>query len=257
MPQIKIILNGRPLTVTLDEPLSTLEVLREKLGITSLKCGCAPQAICGCCTILINGKATKACTRPFAKLNNATIVTLEGLDAHQRQVLSRAFVTKGGLQCGFCTPGIAMRAVELLDKTPHPTDEQIKKALATHLCRCTGYTKIIASIREASRHWNSRLTPGPAGSVGRDSSTGNLCFESASVALRPRNQDSLPSLTDDSTVGARASRYRGQDQVLGQKPFVDDLKVPEMVHGALRLTDHARAKVISIDTAPALAIEGV
>lgn len=209
------------------EELTLLDVLRDFLGITSPKNGCAPQAQCGCCTVLLDGKATLSCAIKPAKAAGKEITTLEGLDEEHRQQIADSFVRCGGVQCGFCIPGMAMRGVGLCDKNPEPSRDEITTALKPHLCRCTGYTQIVDSIEQYARL---------------------------------RRGDSLPEPSEfdrSGRVGSDLPRYTGHDAVLGDRKFVDDMVVPDMLYGALRLTDHPRAKVLSIDPSRALELEGV
>ncbi|MFV2072759.1 MAG: (2Fe-2S)-binding protein, partial [Thermoanaerobaculales bacterium] len=132
-------LNGRPTTVEFDDGMHLLEVLREKCGITSAKDGCAPEGVCGCCTILLDGRPSLACQTDPEKVEGREVVTLEGLPERQRQVLADSFVREGAVQCGYCTPGIAMRAAHLLNRGLTADRTRVTRALAGHLCRCTGY----------------------------------------------------------------------------------------------------------------------
>lgn len=225
MPQvITFTLNGRPVSVETDGPLTVLQALRDRLGLTSPKDGCAPQGQCGCCTVLINGKATMSCMRDVKQLEGADVVTLEGFVDHKRDVLARSFVEVAGLQCGFCIPGIAVKAAELLDKKERPTRDEIKTALTPHLCRCTGYVKILDAVETAARHWRS---------------------------------DTLPEVPDTVAVGSSAARYDGLATVLGERPYVDDLRVPGMLHGAVHLSAHPRAVVRAVDVTAATTHPGV
>lgn len=210
-----------------DEDLTLLDVLRDHLGITSPKNGCAPQAQCGCCTILLDDKPVLSCALKPAKAEGKSITTLEGLDDEHRQQIADSFVRCGGVQCGFCIPGMAMRGVGLCDKNPNPSREEIVTALKPHLCRCTGYAQIVDSIEQYAKL---------------------------------RQGESLPELSEfdrSGKVGSDLPRYTGHDAVLGDRKFVDDMVVPDMLFGAVRLTDHPRAKVLSIDPTRALEVPGV
>jgi selenium-dependent xanthine dehydrogenase len=210
-----------------DDDLTLLDVLRDFLDITSPKNGCAPQAQCGCCTVLIDGKPTLSCAIKPAKAAGKEITTLEGLDDEHRQQIADSFVRCGGVQCGFCIPGMAMRGVGLCDKNPNPSREEIATALKPHLCRCTGYAQIVDSIDQYAK-------------------------------LRRGEELPPPSEADRSgRIGTDLPRYTGHDAVLGDRKFIDDMVVPDMLYGALRLTDHPRAKVLSIDPTRALALDGV
>ena len=151
MPEVSFTLNGRHRTVTYEQGMHFLEVLREILGVTSPKDGCAPQGYCGCCAILIDGRPALACLRKPEHVAGKTVTTLEGIPEAQRAVLSRAFVQEGAIQCGFCIPGIVVTTAALLAHNPNPTDDEIRQALAGHLCRCGAHTRILRAVRRAAR----------------------------------------------------------------------------------------------------------
>nr|HMR07090.1 2Fe-2S iron-sulfur cluster-binding protein [Polyangiaceae bacterium] len=146
MARIEFTLNGTQQRVETAPGESLLDVLRERCGTHSPKDGCKPQGQCGCCLALIDGKPKVSCATSAEKCAGKSVVTLEGLSAQDREITAKAFVAAAGLQCGFCIPGIALRAKHLLDENPNPTREAIAKALDVHLCRCTGYVKIIDAI---------------------------------------------------------------------------------------------------------------
>ena len=152
--------NGREVTVPVTPGESLLAVLRERLGLVSVKDGCAPQGQCGCCTVLIDGDARVACVTPAARIEGRSVVTLEGIDAGRVGALAERFVATGGSQCGFCTPGILVRALGAIDK--HKTSRvDLDRALAAHVCRCTGYQSIYEALDASSS--SSPPSPSPAG----------------------------------------------------------------------------------------------
>ncbi|ACY16645.1 selenium-dependent xanthine dehydrogenase [Haliangium ochraceum] len=224
MPALSFTLNGRAIEVESRAGASLLETLRERCGITSTKNGCEPQGQCGCCLAVVDGKALVTCAMPAEKAAGKAVVTLEGLAADERERTARAFVAAAGLQCGFCIPGFALRANHLLDKNPEPSRAEIAKAIDVHLCRCTGYTKIIDAVE---------------------------------LLARSRREGVQPEMQDDGGVGSRLSRFTGQEMTLGDRDYVADLRRPNMLHGAVRLSEHARAKVLRIDTSAARAVPGV
>ncbi len=129
-----------------------LEVLRDKLGLTGTKRGCA-VGTCGVCTVIIDGKAMLACLLLAVECQGRSITTIEGISsADELHPVQQAFVDQGAIQCGFCTPGIVMTSKALLDKTPRPDDEQIREALAGTFCRCTGHIKIMEAVKTASQY---------------------------------------------------------------------------------------------------------
>ena len=133
---------------------SLLDVLRNKLGLTGTK-ECCNEGDCGACTVIMGGRAVNSCLVLAVEAEGEEILTVEGLAEGARlHPLQEAFVKYGGFQCGFCTPGMLMSAKALLDENPDPTDEEIREAVSGNLCRCTGYVKIIESIREASKSMN-------------------------------------------------------------------------------------------------------
>jgi aerobic-type carbon monoxide dehydrogenase small subunit (CoxS/CutS family) len=142
--RMRFALNGRPRRVDAHPMKRLLDVLREDCGLTGTKEGCG-EGECGACTVLVNGMPVNSCLIPLAHVRGAGVTTIEGLGG--RHPLQRAFVELGGAQCGICTPGMIMAAVAL---GPRPSLEQIRTGLAGNLCRCTGYTAIYRSVRQAS-----------------------------------------------------------------------------------------------------------
>jgi xanthine dehydrogenase small subunit len=145
--RVSFICNDVPVDVEVAADESLLSVLRERLGILSPKDGCAPQGQCGCCTVLVDGGARVACVTPAVRVAGRVITTLEGLEPERRDQLAASFVASGGSQCGFCTPGIVMRAAALLTNGP-PARPALDRALAAHLCRCTGWQTIYEAIED-------------------------------------------------------------------------------------------------------------
>ena len=140
--------NGK--TVTVEQNQKLLRLLRDTLGLTSVKDGCSEGA-CGTCTVLIDGKPTKACIPQTDKLEGKTILTVEGLSDFEREVYTYAFGHAGAVQCGFCIPGMVISAKALLDKNQNPTREEAAFAIRNNICRCTGYVKIIDAILQIGR----------------------------------------------------------------------------------------------------------
>ena len=245
MHEITFELNGHTITVSYEDGMHFLEVLRECCGITSAKDGCAPQGVCGCCTILLNGKPSLACQLDPAKADGSEVVTLEGLPERQRQLLAGAFVREGAVQCGFCTPGIAMRAAHLINKGLTGDRSRVERGLAGHLCRCTGYNRIVDAIQTAGETWQEGTEVGD-GPPRRPHHFGeDYGLKRSSVV--PQGDG----------VGSSSDRYRGRDQTLGAKDFVADMTQEGMLHGALVLSDHPRARVLRIDASVASQLPGV
>jgi xanthine dehydrogenase molybdenum-binding subunit len=217
-------LNGKPVAVDPRADESLLETLRDRCGIRSTKDGCSPQGQCGCCLALVGGRAVTTCAMPASKAAGQEILTLEGLSEAEREEMTNAFVAAAGLQCGFCIPGIMVRTKHLLDKSPDPSRDEIAKAIDVHLCRCTGYVKIIEAVE---------------------------------LLARARRGEAVPKPQYEGGVGKRVARYRGADLALGERPYVADLRREGMLFGALALSAHPRARVRRIDTSRAAAHPGV
>lgn len=152
-------LNGQPVRVDARPKRSALDVLREGLGVRSLKPGCSPQGICGCCATLIDDKVRLTCTLPARSLEGKQVTTLDGLSEGERELLARAFAESGALRCGYCAPGIAMQTHALLTRLPEPSDEDIGKALNGHLCRCAGWSSLFDAVRGAAALKKAENTP--------------------------------------------------------------------------------------------------
>ena len=213
--------NGTEVQVGVEHP-HLLSALREELNITSPKDGCSPSGQCGCCTVLIDGRAIVSCQQSVADVEGREVVTLEGLAPEVRDRFADAFAACGGLQCGFCIPGIVMRAHhQIAKKGAALTREAMAPHLGAHLCRCTGYVKILDAIEAIAQ-----------------------------------NQP-VPAPTLAATVGGRGAKYEAAELTLGDRGYVDDIRIPGMLHAALHLTDHARATIHSIDTASAMNAPGV
>ena len=214
------VLNGRTAETGSGHP-HLLAALRDELGITSPKDGCSPSGQCGCCTVLVDGKARVACQTSMQKVEGTSVTTLEGLEQAERDRFSDTFAAHGALQCGFCTPGIVMRAKALIDKKGDAlARDEAARHLGGHLCRCTGYVKILDAVEA--------LAAGEA-----------------------------PTPVDVGGVGTSGTKYQAGLLSLGDRPFIDDMAPEGLLHAALRLADHARADVVRIDKSAAEAVDGV
>lgn len=147
---ISFVLNGDLMELEVEPHWTLLYLLRERLELTGTKSGCE-SGECGACTVLVNGKAINSCIFPVMEIQGTTVTTIEGLakPAGELHPLQRAFIEHGGVQCGYCTPGMIMAAKGLLDENPNPTEDEIRHALAGNICRCTGYAQIIEAIKAA------------------------------------------------------------------------------------------------------------
>ncbi|MFM7820584.1 MAG: molybdopterin cofactor-binding domain-containing protein [Actinomycetota bacterium] len=212
--------NGQPVSVSADHP-HLLAALREELNITSAKDGCSPSGQCGCCTVLIDGKAIVSCQQSLAKVAGSEVTTLEGVGQAERESFANAFAACGGLQCGFCIPGIVVRAKAQIDKKGAALKrEDMARHLGAHLCRCTGYVKILDAIETVAKGENKTVI-----------TTGGL--------------------------GTRMVKKEAELLALGDRDYIDDLRPASMLHAALVFTKHARAKILTIDTSQALLEPGV
>ena len=147
---VELSLNGAARGFDVAADASLLELLRDHAGITSPKDGCSPQGQCGACLVLVDGHPKTACAVPARTAAGKRVLTLEGVPEAERHVYGEAFARTAGVQCGFCIPGIALRMKSVLDANPDPTDEEIRKKLDPHLCRCNGYAKILRAVRRAT-----------------------------------------------------------------------------------------------------------
>jgi aerobic carbon-monoxide dehydrogenase small subunit len=149
--KITLTVNGELEQVDVPSNLTLLGLLREKLALTGTKNGCSAGE-CGACTVLMNGEPVNSCMVLAVECHGAEIITVEGLAQDGRlDPVQQALIDTGGVQCGFCTPGVLITARALLDRNPHPSEEEICEALVGNLCRCTGYVRIIQGVQEAAR----------------------------------------------------------------------------------------------------------
>jgi carbon-monoxide dehydrogenase small subunit len=147
--RITLTINGETELVDVPSNLTLLQMLREKLALTGTKNGCAAGE-CGACTVMLNGEPVNSCMVLAVECDGASIVTVEGLaDDGRLDPVQAAIIEQGGVQCGFCTPGILISARALLNRNPHPGDAEIREALVGNLCRCTGYLRIIEAVKSA------------------------------------------------------------------------------------------------------------
>ncbi len=151
MKQIKLTVNRKSYELSVHPWRTLLEVIREELRLTGTKEGCG-LGECGACTVIMDGKTVNSCLVLATEADGKEITTIEGLaDGDKLHPTQEAFMEYGGMQCGFCTPGMIMSAKALLDENPSPTEEEIRRAIAGNFCRCTGYTKIIESIKAVAQ----------------------------------------------------------------------------------------------------------
>ena len=219
---IKVLVNGKTYEVEKDKKL--MRFLRDDLHLTSVKDGCS-QGACGTCTVLVDGKTTRACIPMLSKVEGKEIVTVEGLSEREKEVYSYAFATAGAVQCGFCIPGMVMCAKGLIDKNPDPTRLEVVAAIRNNICRCTGYKKIIEGILLSAKVFREDLP---------------VHDESGAV-----------------NVGQAIQRIDAKEKVLGTGEYPDDIYLDGMVYGSAVRSEYPRAKVLAIHPEEALAIDGV
>ena len=218
--RVALQVNGQEVTVNAEHP-HLLAALRDELDITSPKDGCSPSGQCGCCTVLIDGKVVVSCQQSLEKVAGKTVVTLEGLDQTERDSYANAFAACGGLQCGFCIPGIVMRAKGQIDKKGSAlTKSDMSRHLGANLCRCTGYVKVLEAI-EAVAQGKQLVPQQPTG------------------------------------LGSGGMKYEAKEMALGDRGYIDDIRIPGTLHAALVLAEHTRADVLAINTENAQKASGV
>ena len=217
--------NGK--LVETEKEVSLLRFLRDDLKLKSIKDGCS-QGACGTCTIIIDGKATRACVMTTKRAQGMNIVSVEGLSDFEKEAFVYAFGSKGAVQCGFCIPGMVMSGKALIDRNPNPKEDEIKEAIKGNICRCTGYKKIIEGIDLA-----------------------------AQILRGDKKIDEELEKGDDFGVGSNAFRIDVRDKVLGIGEYVDDVELENMLHVSAVRTKYPRARILDIDVSEALALEGV
>jgi selenium-dependent xanthine dehydrogenase len=217
--------NGQVCETAENKPL--LRYLRDDLRLTSVKDGCSEGA-CGTCTVLVDGKAARACLYTTQKAAGHTVTTVEGLSPREQEAFVYAFGAVGAVQCGFCIPGMVIAGKALLDITPDPTEEEIRKALRGNICRCTGYKKIVQAITLTAAILRGEKQIDPAREEGRSFGVGQAAF-----------------------------RTDVRDKVLGRGQYTDDVMLDGMVYASAVRSAWPRARVRGIDASAALALPGV
>ncbi|GAA0277036.1 selenium-dependent xanthine dehydrogenase [Faecalicatena contorta] len=214
--------NGKDYQAEQDKKL--MRFLRDDLRLTSVKDGCS-QGACGTCTVLVDGKATRACIPMISKMEGKSIVTVERLSEREKEVYAYAFAMAGAVQCGFCIPGMVMSAKGLIDVNPDPTRLEVIAAIRNNICRCTGYKKIIDGILLSARIFRENLP----------------VADNSGIAL----------------VGDAIQRIDAREKVLGTGEYPDDIYLDGMIYGSAVRSEYPRAKVLAIHAEEAQALEGV
>ena len=227
---IKLYLNNEEIIYSGNVNATLLEFLRQQKLIMSVKNGCSGSGdcrgcgACGACLVEVNGKPMKSCLVKMSKLNNVKVLTLEGLPRHIREILANAFVSSAAVQCGFCSPGMLMKAYHLIMNNETLTRDMVYKGLKDNLCRCTGYKNIVDAILLAK----DVLKSGEK----------YIHFDSFNIGKSP-------------------PKVKAFEKAIGSDPFIDDMKFEGMLFGALKFTDYPKAKILKIDLLDALKSAGV
>lgn len=226
MQKITFYINNKEVTVETDTNKKLLQYLRDDLGLIGTKNGCG-TGHCGTCTVLIDGQPKKSCITKLSQCANKRIETIEsmGQEGHLHP-LQQSFIDEGAVQCGFCTPGMLLVSKALLDSNPHPTEEEMRYALRNNICRCTGYGAIFRAIKKAAIIMNGSYTE--------------------------EKED-----TSKGYIGVNVAKKDAVSKVLGAKVFADDYYEDDCLYGQVLFTEHAHAKIVSIDISKAEALEGV
>ena len=216
-------LNGQVESIEITPRTRLLDALRIDLCLTGTKEGCG-TGDCGSCTVLMDGKPVNSCMVLALQAEGLNITTIEGLGtAGALHPIQQAMIQSGGIQCGFCTPGIVLSLKGLFDQNPHPDEDAVRVAISSNLCRCTGYTKIFDAAKI--------LSDGVANSDAKEG--------------------------DEWAIGSRMVRGDAVEKVTGRAVYAEDIQLPRMIHGAVVRSPHAHAKILSIDTTEALKLPGV
>jgi 4-hydroxybenzoyl-CoA reductase subunit alpha len=230
---VSFTVNGRAHTLGVAPETTLKQVIREDLGLTGTKCGC-DVGDCGACTVLLNGRAVTSCLVLAATCEGAEIVTIEGVaKGGELHPLQKSFIKHGALQCGFCTPGMIISSLELINRNPSPDEADVKAALGGNLCRCGTYPRILKAV------------------------TGWQEYEGQALDTKPREDDERDQERDHSVVGHGVTRYDGPDKVTGRTEYTADIRLPDMVHGKILGSTVAHGLIKRIDVSKARAVPGV
>ena len=229
---ININVNGDEYEVAVSPKTTLLDLLRDELKLTGTKRGCE-LGDCGACTVILDGIAVNACIVLALDSAGKKVETIEGLSTGgELHPIQRAYIEKGAIQCGYCTPGMIMRTKSILDNNSNLTKNKIQEELTGNLCRCTGYTKIIEAIETARDYINGVPPP--------------------ELEFMPQK-----SAIDLSVVGKRLPKIDAPDKSTGRALYTDDIDLPNMIYGKLLLSTVPHARILSIDTSKAKALPGV
>ncbi len=226
---IQFTLNHHIITVNSHPLTPLLDVLRNELNLTGTKQGCDYEGECGACTVLLDGKAIRSCLTPIANVEGREVLTIEGVsDGEILHPLQQAFIETGAVQCGFCTPGMILSALALLEQTPNPNSQQISQALEGNLCRCTGYVRIAQAVEQAAAQLRGEVSS-PA-----NQSTANL-----------------------QPLGGNGLRSDSMEKVTGKAKYAEDYRFPHALQIKVGRSPYFHARIIKLDTEKAQKIPGV
>jgi CO/xanthine dehydrogenase Mo-binding subunit/aerobic-type carbon monoxide dehydrogenase small subunit (CoxS/CutS family) len=225
--KVSLIVNGIQYTKEVNENLSLLRFLREELNLIGTKNGCA-KGHCGTCTVIVNGENKRSCVVKMGKLEGAVVETIESINENEKlHYIQQGFIEEGAVQCGFCTPGMIMSTKALLDTNPSPSEEEIKEALKHNICRCTGYKTIIKAVQRAAY-------------------------------LKVEQQiDKTEEDFSFGYIGKSVLRKDALAKVKGERVFADDYQAENMLYGKLLFSEHAHARILSINIEEAKQAPGV
>jgi 4-hydroxybenzoyl-CoA reductase subunit alpha len=227
MQQATYYINGKKYSIVVGAHEMLSDIIRNKIGLTGTKEGCS-QGSCGACTVLVNGEAKLSCITPALRCDGASITTIEGVASQDGlHRLQEKFVEKGAIQCGFCTPGMVLTALDFINNNPEPTVDEIKLALSGNLCRCTGYKKIIEAVAAYVQEGMAAI-PAP-----------------------------VSATTTQGTVGIGRPYIEAAKKVQGKADYADDYQVKDALHVKFVRSIYPHARIDAIDSATAMELEGV
>ena len=237
---VSMTVNGKAVSAEVEPRTLLIHYLRENLGLTGPHIGC-DTTHCGACTVDIDGKSVKSCTIFAVQAEGAEVLTIEGMAAADGKLhaLQEGFREMHGLQCGYCTPGMIVRAHRLLQENPNPTEAEIRMGISGNLCRCTGYQNIVKAIQYAAAKINGVEYQGSRG------------------MNAPTAPTSLERAEKLQGMGCKRKRVEDVRFTQGRGNYVDDIKLPGMLHGDFHRSSHAHARIVKIDTSKAKAVPGV
>ncbi len=228
-------INGKRYDVLVESHETLSHVIRDKLGLTGTKIGCE-QGNCGACTVLVNDKAVLSCITPAMRFEGAKITTIEGLaENSELHRLQELFVEKGAIQCGFCTPGMVMTALDFVSKNENPTYDEVRDALSGNVCRCTGYKKVIQAVVEYAKEI-------------AESKNKSRRIEVIKVESNRKSKH---------TVGIGRPYIEATKKVKGAADYADDIKIKNALHCKLLRSIYPHARILKIDTSKAEKLQGV